>query len=58
VSVANPNALTLVFSHKLDPALYQKALGAGAAEVLATKNTGIEEVIDAVRRSAGAEEER
>jgi hypothetical protein len=31
-------------------------LGAGAAEVLAT-NTGIEEVIDAVRRSAAAEEE-
>ena len=56
VSVANPNALALVFSHKLDPALYQRALGAGAAEVLAT-NTGIEEVIDAVRRSAAAEEE-
>ena len=54
VSVANPNALALVFSHKLDPALYQRALGAGAAEVLAT-NTGIEEVIDAVRRSATAE---
>jgi len=56
VSVANPNALALVFSHKLDPALYQRALGAGAAEVLAT-NTGIEEVIDAVRRSATAAEE-
>jgi DNA-binding NarL/FixJ family response regulator len=56
VSVANPNALALVFSHKLDPALYQKALGAGATEVLAT-NTGIEEVIEAVRRSAAAEEE-
>jgi two-component system response regulator DevR len=56
VSVANPNALALVFSHKLDPALYQKALGAGASEVLAT-NTGIEEVIEAVRRSAAAEEE-
>jgi two-component system response regulator DevR len=56
VSVANPNALALVFSHKLDPALYQRALGAGAAEVLVT-NTGIEEVIDAVRRSAAAEEE-
>ena len=54
VSVANPNALALVFSHKLDPALYQRALGAGAAEVLAT-NTGIEEVIDAVRRSVTAE---
>ena len=49
VSVANPNALALVLSHKLDPELYQKALGAGAVEVLAT-NTGLEEVIDAVRR--------
>ena len=55
VSVANPNALALVFSHKLDPALYHQALGAaGATEVLAT-NTGIEEVIEAVRRSAAAE---
>src|ERR687890_2780976 len=53
VSVANPNALALVLSHKLDEALYQQALGAGAVEVLAT-NAGLEEVIDAVRRSAGA----
>jgi two-component system, NarL family, response regulator DevR len=56
VSVANPNALALVLSHKLDPALYQQALGAGAVEVLST-NTGIGEVIDAVRGSATAEEE-
>jgi two-component system, NarL family, response regulator DevR len=56
VSVANPTALALVLSHKLDPDLYQKALGAGAVEVLAT-NTGIGEVIDAVRRSATAAEE-
>ena len=49
VSVANPKALALVFSHKLDEALYQQALGAGAVEVLAT-NTGLEAVIDAVRR--------
>ena len=55
VSVANPNALALVLSNKLEPALYQKASGAGAEEVLAT-NTGIGEVIDAVRRSAAAEE--
>ena len=54
VSVANPNALALVLSHKLEPALYQKALGAGAVEVLAT-NAGIGEVIYAVRRSASAE---
>src|SRR5215204_4531088 len=49
VSVANPKALALVLSHKLDEALYQQAFGAGAVEVLAT-NTGLEEVIDAVRR--------
>jgi two-component system response regulator DevR len=55
VSVANPTALALVLSDKLDPALYQKALGAGAVEVLAT-NAALEEVIDAVRRSAAAEE--
>ena len=54
VSVANPNALALVLSHKLDPAVYHQAVGAGAVEVLAT-NTGIGEVIDAVRRSAAAE---
>ena len=54
VSVANPNALALVLSHKLDPALYHQALGAGAVEVLAT-TSGIEVVIDAVKRSAGAE---
>ena len=53
VSVANPNALALVLSHKLDEALYHQALGAGAVEVLAT-NTGLEEIIDAVRRSADA----
>jgi two-component system, NarL family, response regulator DevR len=56
VSVANPNALALVLSHKLDPALYQQALGAGAVQVLAT-NSALEEVIDAVRGSAAAEEE-
>ena len=55
VSVANPNALALVLSHRLDPAVYHQALGAGAVEVLAT-NIGIEEVINAVRRAADAEE--
>ena len=54
VSVANPNALALVLSHKLDQSLYQQALGAGAVEVLAT-NAALGEVIDAVRRSATAE---
>ena len=56
VSVANPNALALVLSHKLDSTLYQQALGAGAVQVLAT-NAALEEVIDAVRGSATAEEE-
>src|SRR5918995_1100272 len=56
VSVANPTALALVLSHKLDPELYQKASGAGAVEVLAT-NADIVEVIDAVRGSATAEKE-
>ncbi len=54
VSVANPTALALVLSHKLDPALYHQALGAGVVEVLAT-NAALEEVIDAVRRSAATE---
>jgi DNA-binding NarL/FixJ family response regulator len=52
--VANPNALALVLSHKLDEALYRQALEAGAVEVLAT-NTALEQVVDAVRRSAEAE---
>jgi DNA-binding NarL/FixJ family response regulator len=54
VSVANPNALALVLSYRLDPALYHQALGAGTVEVLAT-STGIEEVINAVRRVADDE---
>jgi two-component system, NarL family, response regulator DevR len=56
VSVANPNALALVLSHKFDPELYHQALGAGAVEVLAT-NSALEEVMDAVRGSATADEE-
>ena len=54
MSVANPNALSLVLSHKLDPAVYHQALEAGALEVLA-KNMGIGEFIDAIRRSAATE---
>jgi DNA-binding NarL/FixJ family response regulator len=54
VSIANPNALALVLSHKLDPAMHHQALGAGAVEVLTT-NASMEEVINAVRRSASAE---
>ena len=54
VSVANPNALALVLSHKLDLAMHHQALGAGAVEVLTT-NASMQEVINAVRRSASAE---
>jgi DNA-binding NarL/FixJ family response regulator len=54
VSVANPNALALVLSHKLDPDMHHQALGAGAAEVLST-NASMEEVINAVRRTAEIE---
>jgi DNA-binding NarL/FixJ family response regulator len=50
VSVANPNALALVFSPKLDPAVYNQALGAGAVEVLPT-DTPVEDFIDAIRRT-------
>jgi DNA-binding NarL/FixJ family response regulator len=56
VSVANPNALALVLSHRLDPAMYHQALGAGAVEVLST-DADLGEVIDAVRRTADADEE-
>ena len=51
VSVANPNALALVISHRLDAAVYHQALGAGAVEVLST-NVPIKDVIDAIRRTA------
>ena len=49
VSVANPRALALVLSHQLDPALYNQALGAGAADVLPTA-TPVEDFITAIRR--------
>jgi two-component system, NarL family, response regulator DevR len=51
VSVANPNALALVLSHELDPAVYHQALGAGAVEVLST-NIPVEDFIDAIKRAA------
>ena len=51
VSVANPKALALVLSHRLDPAVYHQALGAGAVEVLST-DTPVEDFIHAVRRTA------
>ena len=54
MSVANPSALGLVLSSKLDPARYHQALGAGAVEVLST-NISMEEVINTVRSAASAE---
>ena len=50
VSVANPNALALVFSPRLDQAVYNQALGAGAVDVLPT-DTPVEDFIDAIRRT-------
>ena len=54
VSEANPKALALVLSHKLKPTVHDQARKAGAAEVLGT-NTPLEEVIEAVKRTASAE---
>jgi DNA-binding NarL/FixJ family response regulator len=50
VSVANPDALALVLSHRLDPAVYHQALGAGAVEVLST-DTPVEDFINHIRRT-------
>jgi DNA-binding NarL/FixJ family response regulator len=51
VSVANPNALALVLTRKLDPSVHDQAIGAGVAEVLTTR-AGIEELVNAIRRPA------
>src|SRR3954471_23806172 len=50
VSVANPDALALVLSRKLDSSVRDQAIGAGAAEVLAA-SVHIEELIRAIRRT-------
>ena len=52
VSVANPNASALVLTSSLDPAVRERALGAGAVEVL-TPSANTKEVINAIRRFAG-----
>ena len=52
VSVANPNASALVLTTSLDPAVRERALGAGAVEVLTT-SANTKEVINAIRRSGG-----
>src|ERR671933_2931893 len=52
VSVSNPNASALVLTSSLDPAVRERALGAGAVEVLTTSAKS-EEIINAIRRSGG-----
>jgi DNA-binding NarL/FixJ family response regulator len=52
VSVANPNASALVLTTSLDPAVRERALGAGAVEVLTT-SANTKEIINAIRRSGG-----
>jgi DNA-binding NarL/FixJ family response regulator len=53
VSVANPNASALVLTSSLDPAVRERALRAGAVEVLTT-SANTKEVINVIRRSGGA----
>ncbi len=50
----NPHAVVLVLTASLDPALYARAVEAGAAGVL-HKSSSVEEVMDAVRRLASGE---
>lgn len=53
VSVANPDALALVLSHRLDTAVYHQALGAGAVEVFST-TAPVEDFIKAIRRTGNS----
>src|ERR687884_1036629 len=53
VSVANPNASALVLTTSLDPAVRERALGAGAVEGLTT-SANTKEIINAIRRFAGS----
>ena len=50
MSVAHPEALALVFSHRPDSALYHQARRAGAADVLSTA-VPVENCIAAIRRT-------
>ena len=50
MSVAHPDALALVFSHRPDSALYHQARRAGAADVLSTA-VPVENCIAAIRRT-------
>ena len=53
VSVANPNASALVLTSSLDPAVRERALGAGAVGGLPTSAKS-EEILNAIRRFAGS----
>ena len=50
MSVAHPDAMALVFSHRPDSALYHQARRAGAADVLSTA-VPVENCIAAIRRT-------
>ena len=50
----SPQAVALVLTAGLDPAIYARAVAAGAAGVL-HKSAGAEEIMDAIRRLAGGE---
>ena len=50
VSIAHPEALALVFSHRPDSALYHQARWAGAVDVLSTA-VPVENCIAAIRRT-------
>ena len=50
MSVAHPDAMALVFSHRPDSALYHQARRAGAADVLSTA-VPVETCIAAIRRT-------
>ena len=52
MSLANPSTRALVLSRELDEAVYYRALGVGAADVLFTMNASLEEIINAVRSAA------
>jgi two-component system response regulator DevR len=55
VAVANPDALALVLTREFDSSVRDRAIGAGAAEILAA-STNIEEVLAAIKRTSAKTE--
>jgi two-component system, NarL family, response regulator DevR len=51
VTVANPDALALVLTREFDSSVRDRAIGAGAAEILAA-STNIEDVLAAIKRTS------